>query len=359
MAQHSCCSSHNDKPVNGDGMPPVARIDYLFWSMLLIITFAYMGEVIGADTAHDGATHLFLRAVFDLVNQMWWGVAIGVVFVGLATQIPRAFIMSAFGAKKGMGGILRATFAGVMLDLCSHGILMVGAKLYERGISNGQLMAFLIASPWNSFSLTLILISMIGLKWTLLFIVLSMVVGVITGLVFDALTEKGVLPASPYRQDMPENFHFWREAKTGFARASFGLAFWRDVFVSSIKDSRMVLRWLLLGIVLTALIRAFMDTETLATYFGPTILGLAATLVAATLIEVCSEGATPMAADLVTRAGAPGNGFTFLMAGVATDYTELMVLREISKSVKFTLFLPLITVPQVLVLGFVLNQFSP
>ena len=36
---------------------------------------------------------------------------------------------------------------------------MVGAKLYERGASIGQVMAFLIASPWNSFSLTLTLVT--------------------------------------------------------------------------------------------------------------------------------------------------------------------------------------------------------
>ena len=56
---------------------------------------------------------------------------------------------------------------------------MVGAKLYERGASIGQVMAFLIASPWNSFSLTLVLIALIGLPWTLTFIGLSMIVAVI------------------------------------------------------------------------------------------------------------------------------------------------------------------------------------
>ena len=47
---------------------------------------------------------------------------------------------------------------------------MVGAKLYERGASIGQLMAFLIASPWNSLSLTIIMVSLIGWQWTLMFI---------------------------------------------------------------------------------------------------------------------------------------------------------------------------------------------
>jgi uncharacterized membrane protein YraQ (UPF0718 family) len=63
--------------------------------------------------------------------------------------------------------MFRATLAGVCLDLCSHGILAVGMKLYERGASTGQVMAFLLASPWNSFSLTLILFGLIGVSWTL------------------------------------------------------------------------------------------------------------------------------------------------------------------------------------------------
>jgi uncharacterized membrane protein YraQ (UPF0718 family) len=78
---------------------------------------------------------------------------------------------------------------------------------------------------------------------------------------------------------------------------------------------------------------------------------------ATTVIEVCSEGSTPIAADLMNRANAPGNAFTFLMAGVATDYTEVMSIRDTTRSWKIALFLPLITVPQVMVIGFILNQF--
>lgn len=87
-------------------------------------------------------------------------------------------------------------------------------------------------------------------------------------------------------------------------------------------------------------------------------MGLGMTLLVATVLEVCSEGATPLAADFMTRASAPGNSFTFLMAGVATDYTEIMSLRETTGSWKVALFLPLITVPQIVLLGIILNQFS-
>jgi len=44
------------------------------------------------------------------------------------------------------------------------------------------------------------------------------------------------------------------------------------------------------------------------------------------------------------------------MAGVATDYTEVMVIRDTTKSWKIALFLPLLTLPQVLLIGWLLNQ---
>ena len=93
-------------------------------------------------------------------------------------------------------------------------------------------------------------------------------------------------------------------------------------------------------------------------YFGPSLLGLGATLVSTTIIEVCSEGSTPLAADLLQRAKAPGNAFTFLMAGVSTDYTEILSLKSTTKSWKIALFLPLVTVPQVLIVGYLINSIN-
>lgn len=256
------------------------------------------------------------------------------------------------------GGIFRATAAGVMLDLCNHGILMVGSKLYERGASIGQVMAFLIASPWNSLSLTIVMIALIGIGWTLAFIVLSMLIAIVAGIIFDYLVDRKVLPANPSSSDLPKDFQFWKELKTGLANADYSLKMAGEMAIEGIKDSRMVLRWLLFGVILAGLIRAFMSPEQYGTYFGPTLAGLGLTIIAATIIEVCSEGSTPIAADLLTRAGAPGNSFAFLMTGVSTDYTEIMVMRDATKSWKIALFLPLLTVPQIVVISWLMNTMG-
>jgi uncharacterized membrane protein YraQ (UPF0718 family) len=71
---------------------------------------------------------------------------------------------------------------------------------------------------------------------------------------------------------------------------------------------------------------------------------------------VCSEGSSPLAFEIYSQSGAFGNSFTFLMAGVATDYTEIgLIWSNIGK--KAALWLPIITVPQILVLGYLFNVF--
>ncbi|MGI9227959.1 MAG: permease [Gammaproteobacteria bacterium] len=332
------------------------RPDYLLWGSLLTAVFLYIlhwqfSSQINSITALASIS----QSTFDLMNMIWWGIAMGMLMVAVLTKVPREFVVSLLGTGNGLRGILRATLGGVLLDLCSHGILMVGAKLYERGVSTGQVMAFLVASPWNSFSLTLILIALIGLQWTLLFIVASMLVAIITGYIFDKLVTAKVLPENIHEIDLPKDFQFWPEAKSRFTNTKFTSAFFLTMVKDGIVESRMVLRWILFGVLLAGLVRTFMDAESFQTYFGPTVAGLGLTLIAATVIEVCSEGSTPIAADILTRANAPGNGFAFLMTGVATDYTEIMVLRDTTKSWKTALFLPLITVPQVVLLAWLIN----
>ncbi|HAC34121.1 MAG TPA: ATPase [Gammaproteobacteria bacterium] len=340
------------------------RPDYLLWGSLSIVVFLYLHHVLvlagwlGPLQGYPGWYQIMVHAVHELINTMWWGVVLGILMLALLSRVPREFVISILGSRSGsrLNAILRATAAGVLLDLCSHGILMVGTKLYERGATVGQLMAFLIASPWNSFSLTLILIALIGLPLTIAFILLSMVIAIITGLLFDLLVDRGVLAANPQQVDLPDGFHFWQAARSGLAGTRYTPAFLAETLWMGIRESRMVLRWLMFGVVLASALRAFMDPAMFSEYFGPTTLGLALTMLAATVIEVCSEGSTPLAADLVTRANAPGNGFAFLMTGVATDYTEIMVIRESTRSFKTALFLPLLSVPQVLVVAWLMNS---
>jgi hypothetical protein len=335
------------------------KIDWLLLISAILIVAGYALHLFALPSFLDFAqVQTFSATAFGLVNQTWWSLLLGMFFVGLLDQVPREFIMTILGRKTGFSGVLRAAGAGVLLDLCSHGILFVGMKLYERGASLGQVMAFLIASPWNSFSLTLLLWALIGFQWMLAILLLSFAIALISGVIFDWLVARGTLPENPNRHEIAADFHFWPEAKKQFGAFRFSADFIARFARSSISGSVMVLRWILFGFVLSGLVRAFLSPEMFSTYFGPTVLGLGLTVLVATVLEICSEGSTPLAADLLTRAGAPGNAFAFLMAGVATDYTEVILLKQTTKSWKIAFALPLITLPQVILVAWILNQIT-
>lgn len=347
----------HEHPQGGHCHESPEKTDLLLWGSVLSVSFLYAHYGwFGGDAIEISWYHILSSSVYELINTIWWGIVIGIIMVSLLAKIPREFVISILGTHSGLKGILRATAAGVLLDLCSHGILMVGAKLYDRGASIGQVMAFLIASPWNSFSLTLILIALIGLGWTLAFIGLSVLIAITVGLLFDYYVSRGVLPKNPREIDLPKDFNFWKEAKKGLLGVNYSFAYFRSMFTNGLKESRMVLRWILFGVVLAGLVRAFISPEQFGTYFGPTLAGLGLTVLIATIMEVCSEGSTPIAADLLTRANAPGNSFAFLMTGVSTDYTEIMILKDATRSWKIALFLPLLTAPQVVLISWLINQ---
>ncbi len=176
------------------------------------------------------------------------------------------------------------------------------------------------------------------------------------GLIANAMVANGRLPANPNTVDLPADYSVRGALAELWHSYQWSGAGFMALLTSGVKGSRMVLRWVFLGVLIASAIRAFLPLDVFQTWFGPTLAGLGMTLVAATIIEVCSEGSTPIAADLLVRANAPGNGFTFLMTGVATDYTEVMSIKDTTGTWKLALFLPLVTVPQIILIGWLLNQ---
>lgn len=344
-SESSCCGS------GAKGHP-----DFLLWGSLVLF-LAGVAAHLALPTGPQWL-HVFGHTCYEMLTRAWWGLLFGIAAVALIGRFPQELVAAILGRGGSVGGLFRAVGAGVLLDLCNHGILMVGISLYKRGASLGQTMAFLIASPWNSLSLSLILAALIGWKWMLFFIFLSMVVALITGWVVDRLVDAGKLPPNPNATSLPQGYRIWPAVTGVISSLKPGRENYLHLLREGISGSRMVLRWILFGFVLTGAIRVFVPEASFQQYFGPTVAGLFLTLLATTLLEVCSEGSSPIAADILTRAHAPGNAFVFLMAGAATDYTEIMSLRDTTKSWKASLALPLISTPQVMLIGWLIHHFS-
>lgn len=330
------------------------KTDLIFTVSLLIIASGISVHLLFPSAPEW--IHKFGHASTSILSDMWWGVALGIFIIGLMAKMPKEYFIALMGNGSKFSGLLRAVFGGLLLDLCCHGVLLVAAKLYERGVGLPQVITFLVASPWNSVSLTLVLASLIGIKWTIAYIAGSVVIALLTGVIFQILIKAGIIPDNPNKLDIPEDYKLGAQTFRHIKSIKLSPTGLRDVAFSGWKDGKMIVKWLLFGTVIAASSRTFIPHEIFSGWFGPTIIGLALTVVVATVIEICSEGSAPLASEFVTQANAPGNGFAFLMAGVATDYTEILVVRQFTGSWKIALLLPAITVPQVVFLAYIMNM---
>jgi len=306
--------------------------------------------------------HSFSLALLDYLRMIWWAILVGFLISGVIDYfIPRSYIEKYFSRHR-RRTIIYAVVFGFLMSACSHGILAISMELYRKGANTAAVVAFLLASPWANLPITVLLFGFFGLK-AFLVVASALVVAISTGLIYQLLERKGLVECNKCEngEDTPmlTDFSIINDVKNRLKNYSFT----KNNVIDAVKGvaegswilSKMVLWWLLIGMLMAAFARAYIPSHLFMTYMGPTLLGLMVTLLFATIIEVCSEGSSPLAFEIFNQTKAFGNSFVFLMAGVATDYTEIgLIWSNIGK--KAALCLPVITVPQVLMLGFLFNS---
>ncbi len=300
----------------------------------------------------------FRNSFLDYLKIIWWAVLLGLFLGGVIDYyIPREYI-SKFLSKRSSATILNAVFLGFLMSACSHGILALSIQLHKKGASNPAVVSFLLASPWANLPITIMLLGFFGLKG-LLIIFSAILIAINTGLIFIFLEKKGLIEKNKNIVDVAEGFSIIEDlhARAKAYKLSFNgvISDMRGVWKGARELADMVLWWIILGMFIASLAGAYIPAHLFHRFMGPTIIGLLVTLGLATIIEVCSEGSSPLAFEVYKQTGALGNSFTFLMAGVVTDYTEIGLLwTNVGRRV--AVWLPVITVPQVIVLGYIFNK---
>ena len=81
------------------------KIDPLFWGASAGVVLLFFLHLLGGDApAVLPWAAALAAAVFEIVGVVWWGLALGVVAVGLLSQAPREFVIAALGRGGGIGG---------------------------------------------------------------------------------------------------------------------------------------------------------------------------------------------------------------------------------------------------------------
>lgn len=336
--EHSCCEVP-EKIALGRNLKIVGSI------FIAVFGVSFLHYLAPVSLSFLKPLNVSIISYFSLI---WWAILLGLIVGGLIDYfIPDGFIFKYLGRKK-KTTLFYAVVAGFLLSACSHGILAIAMQLYKKGAGIPAVITFLMASPWANLPVTILLFGFFGWK-AFFFIGAAMVIALITGFIYMILENSGLIEKSKkvvakqsYRWDNVRNFNFKHSL--------------RGVTYGTVNLANMVLWWILIGFLAAAVIRAYIPEDWFTTYLGANFTGLLLTLAFATIIEVCSEGSAPIAFEIFNKVGALGNPFIFLMAGVATDYTEIgLIWTNIGR--RTALWLPVVAVPQIVFVAWLFNMF--
>ena len=340
---HSCCAENDKKkPWYKTGLFVISLLTLALLGASFL--FPAMGE--------------FRRIFWEYVRIMFWPILAGFFVGGLIDHyVPKEYISKHLAVPK-KRTIFYSVGFGFLMSACCHGILAISMEIHKKGASGPAVVSFLLASPWANLPITILLVGFFGAK-AFLIVGGALVVALITGFALQGLDRLGWIERNRHSVEVVEGFSIWQDIlrrfrEHEFSRESFRHAV-RGIWKGMASLAAMVLPWVLIGILLSGLVSAFVPSHIFHQYFGPTLLGLLVTMGVATVLEVCSEGTSPLAFTIYQQTGAFGNAFAFLMGGVVTDVTEIgLVWKNLGP--RTALWMLAITLPQVVMLGWILNR---
>ncbi len=277
-----------------------------------------------------------MELLFDILRETWGllGEAALYILFGLAVSgLLRVFLSPASVARHLGGGrfrpVLKASFLGIPLPLCSCGVLPAAVSLKKQGANNGATTAFLISTPESGVDSIAITYALLGPVMTVARPVAAFFSALSAGLLENLFPQPKDGPATVPDLSCPvdaccdgmdcepekhRRHHSLGQKITAGLRYAF-TDVWRDMAP-----------WFLAGLLLAGLISALVPEEMMSAYLGGGLLSMLIMLAVGIPLYICATASTPIAAALILKGVSPGAALVFLLAGPATNMASLTVL---------------------------------
>jgi hypothetical protein len=247
----------------------------------------------------------------------------GYVFAGLLHIFFNTSFVSRHLGKGDFLSVLKSSFFGIPLPLCSCSVIPAATSLKKEGTSRGAVLSFLITTPTTGVDSIFATYSLLGGFFTLYRIFASFITGVLAGGMANILLHgetdmSGEKTECKLCSGEEHHTHSRSEKLAGAARYAF---------VELIRDSGFSI---VIGILIGGIIAYFMPADLVKTYLGSGITAMLVMLIAGIPMYVCATASIPIAAALLTKGMDPGAALVFLIAGPATNIVTMsVVLRDL------------------------------
>lgn len=293
--------------------------------------------------------NILLSAIHILNGASVW-LVISFILAGLLHEFLEPSKFQRMLGNKKMSSILKATLSGMLLPICSCGVIPLGLSMYYSGAYLGPTLAFMTATPIINPIAVILCFGLLGSKIGIIYLLCGFLLPVIIGFLGnqfsgDELSMGIELEVSQGQLDLET------EKLSILQRISSGIHW-------VLNDMGMVVsKYVILGMIGAGFLLTVFPSDIIGHYLGnPGMLSLGSVAVMAGIMYVCAVGHIPFIAALIASGAAPGVGIVFLMAGTATNLPELISIYKIIGRRAVILYSGTITL-SAFVVGFLTNQY--
>lgn len=263
----------------------------------------------------------FLEALWAYIVVSAPYLLLGLTLSGFIKQfIPMELVHKWLGPNN-MGSVVKASFVGVPLPLCSCSVIPTAVTLRKSGASKASTSSFLISTPESGVDSIAMTYAMMDIPMTILRPIAAFFSAFFAGalqLFFNKGEEESFEKDEPMsccskNKAVPEKLNVGARIKKAF-----------DYGFNDLSDD--IAFWLGIGLLLGALIQVivpenfFMDMGAAQSRMLILLVGIP--------VYICASATTPIAASLVLKGMSPGSALLLLLVGPATNISNILVLQK-------------------------------
>ncbi len=286
---------------------------------------------------------------WEIVNEMAPYLLLGFGVAGLFSVVLSAQWVSRNLGVSDFKSIVKASFFGVPLPLCSCSVIPVVVGLNKQGASKATCISFLISTPQTGVDSILATYGVLGLPFAIFKAGYAFLIGVVGGVLikfFDEETvseeSKSEAPAKPcccsseepevaaeaMKEEEEKSCCSSEKTEKEECSSIFSKAF-QAIKYGYITLPGDIAKSLFVGIVCAGLISALPIEHLLTGVFEREISQMLVMLVISVPLYVCATGSLPIAVALVLKGLSPGAALVLLIAGPATNMATITTIYNI------------------------------
>lgn len=249
-------------------------------------------------------------------------------------------------------GYTAGSLFGAVTPFCSCSSIPMFLGFTAAGIPTGVTLSFLITSPLLNEVAIVLLGSILGIRFTITYLIAGVAVGILGGIFFDSIGADNML--QPMAQKLHDGDH--EQIVTGKKQNKMSMkdrhAFAKD---EALTIFSRIWKWVIIGVGIGAGLHGFVPESWIVDHLGD---GAWWSVPAAVLLGIPlysnASGMIPIIETLLLKGLPVGTALAFMLSTVGASFPEFIMLKQVLKP-KLLVFLFIYFLIAFTFIGFIIN----